>query len=223
MERTRAGCERFARPGACVVSPVRRTSLMSELENPRSAGDAAAVTEPPSGSTAPSVPEAPSRPPAPAPSTQSPTEESAAPPEGAARPRIGDTRPAPGVSGRPDAGAASSAPDSNGQGRAGGSTRSRQPRGTERGRTPRPPRTPEEGAVAASDAALVATTIPEDTERAETDGEPGARAAGGGAADVTARARASGATWSASTSSPRHPDRHARGPLARRALRLEGG
>ena len=145
---------------------------MSELENPRSAGDAAAVTEPPSGSTAPSVPEAPSRPPAPAPSTQSPTEESAAPPEGAARPRIGDTRPAPGVSGRPDAGAASSAPDSNGQGRAGGSTRSRQPRGTERGRTPRPPRTPEEGAVAASDAALVATTIPEDTERAETDGEP---------------------------------------------------
>jgi len=177
------------------------------------------VTEPPSGSTAPSVPEAPSRPPAPAPSTQSPTRR-------ALRPRRG---PHARVSATPDLHRASRStrrrcrierPDSNGQDApvarhvapaerhrawphappATHSEEGRSPQATPRWWPPPSLRTP---------------SAPRPTAN------PGARAADGGAADVTARARASGATWSASTSSPTPPDRHARGPLARRALRLE--
>jgi len=64
-------------------------------------------------------------------------------------------------------------------------------------------------------------TIPEDTERAETDGEPRRSGRGRRRSGRDRKGKSVGATWSASTSSPRHPDRHARGPLARRALRLE--
>jgi len=195
---------------------------MSELENPRSAGDAAAVTEPPSGSTA----------------------------RASRRHRLGHLHPPRARSRRPRRALRPGGGRTPAYRRHPtctwrlGSTRRRcrieRPR-LERAGTRRwldtvapaerhrawphaPPAThSEEGAVAASDAALVATTIPEDTERAETDGEPRRSGRGRRRSGRDRKGKSVGRYLVCVHVQPHAPRSPCSRPLARRALRLEGG